>query len=442
MSLGFLLIGFSILFFNDSMRHPSFFTLIPVIGTCLIIHFSNRNSLVNKILTLKPVVGIGLISYSLYLWHYPLFAFARINGFLKDEIDNTALILIIIIILSILTFFFIERPARSKFNSFKFIFSIIFVGIILLFATNIFFIKKNGYKDRFPELIQNLLNDEKSWDLLVDQNSEKCFDKIDPCFFNTQQNKKIVLFGDSHAGSLSFNLKNRSELENYQFITIFNPCFNFKNLDFVNINNGKVHKYCNKKNWKIYEKYFKNLKKSVIIISGRFPLYLSNNYFDNLEGGVEKKGKNGIKSNYIWDANEISNLTKDFIDDLLKNENDVILVYPIPEVGFSVPEEIKKKYLGNNNFLKKQNMYLTTSYEVYKHRTKNAFKLFDNLVDSKIYRVYPHEVFCDTVIKNRCMTHDDKNSFYVDDDHLSVKGSEKVNNLIIKIIKKIDSKLN
>ena len=311
-----------------------------------------------------------------------------------------------------------------------------------MFVINIFFISKNGYKERFPELIQNLLNDEKSWTLLLDQNLEKCFDKIEPCIFNKQQNKKIVLFGDSHAGSLSFDLKNRSYLKNFQFITIFNACFNFKNLDFVNSLNGKIHKYCNKKNWKIYETFFQNLKNSTVIISGRFPLYLSNFYFDNLEGGVEKTGENGIKSDYKWNANEISNLTKDFIYDLLKNENKIILVYPIPEVGFLVPEEIKKKYLGNYNFLKNQNMYLTTSYEVYKHRTKNAFKLFDNLVDSKIYRVYPHEVFCDTVIKNRCMTHDDKNSFYVDDDHLSVKGSEKVNNLIIKIIKKIEGRPN
>ena len=61
------------------MFHPSFYTLSPIIGVCLIIWFSNKNELITKILSTKLFVGIGLISYSLYLWHYPIFAFLRMN---------------------------------------------------------------------------------------------------------------------------------------------------------------------------------------------------------------------------------------------------------------------------------------------------------------------------------------------------------------------------
>ena len=86
--IGLLLIGHSILFFNDKMFHPSFFTLSPIIGVCIIIWFSNKNELITKILSTKLFVGIGLISYSLYFWHYPIFAFARITEFVQGDILN------------------------------------------------------------------------------------------------------------------------------------------------------------------------------------------------------------------------------------------------------------------------------------------------------------------------------------------------------------------
>jgi peptidoglycan/LPS O-acetylase OafA/YrhL len=85
-TIGLILIGHSILFFNDEMFHPSFYTLSPIIGVCLIIWFSNKDELITKILSTKLFVGIGLISYSLYLWHYPIFAFVRISDIFSSHL--------------------------------------------------------------------------------------------------------------------------------------------------------------------------------------------------------------------------------------------------------------------------------------------------------------------------------------------------------------------
>ncbi len=71
-SIGLFLIGHSILFFNDKMFHLSFYTLSPIIGVCIIIWFSQKGEFITNILSSKLFVGIGLISYSLYLWHYPV----------------------------------------------------------------------------------------------------------------------------------------------------------------------------------------------------------------------------------------------------------------------------------------------------------------------------------------------------------------------------------
>ena len=87
--LGVLLIILSIIFYNDEVPHPSIFTLPVIIGTCMVIWFSSKNNLITKILSSKPFVGVGLISYSLYLWHYPIFSFS--------ELDTQALFQIVFI---------------------------------------------------------------------------------------------------------------------------------------------------------------------------------------------------------------------------------------------------------------------------------------------------------------------------------------------------------
>ena len=61
----------------------------------------------------------------------------------------------------------------------------------------------------------------------------------------------------------------------------------------------------------------------------------------------------------------------------------------------------------------------------------------DSIKSENIYRVYPHILFCDSIIKNRCATHDDKDIFYHDNNHLSQKGAEMAVNLVMEEINKI-----
>ena len=107
-TIGLLLIGQSILFFNNAMTHPSFYTLSPIIGVCLIIWFSHKDELITKILSTKLFVGIGLISYSLYLWHYPIFAFHRYT-FAQGSLYIEILIILSLFAISSISYFFIEK---------------------------------------------------------------------------------------------------------------------------------------------------------------------------------------------------------------------------------------------------------------------------------------------------------------------------------------------
>ena len=436
-SIGFLLIGCSILFFNDEMFHPSFYTLSPVVGVCLIIWFSNKNEIITKILSTKLFVGVGLISYSLYLWHYPIFAFARNTFFFDGTISKKLIVGVTIIILSIFSYYFIERPARNKNNKLKFIISLILISISVLVVLNFNIIQKNGYINRMPDMLQK--NYQQTWTLLKNSDNENCNDNTAGCKFNISSYKKVYIIGDSHMGSIAFDLKNRMIKNNYQFITfIISGCVYFPGFNLVETKIQKLQANCN-------DSYFQKLKQilsknenSIFIFGGRFPLYLSNYFFDNQEGVIE-----GNKWEYEYvSVGRYENIQKSFKDEIseLSKNNKIILIYPIPEVGRDPFKVFYNQWMKQKSSKKFKFENVTTSYEVYKNRTRLSFDLLDSIDGENIYRVYPHSLFCDTTIKNRCITRDNKNIFYRDDDHPSLKGSEMINDLIIKEIEKIELK--
>ncbi len=426
-SVGFLLIAHSFIFFNDKIFHPSFYTLSPIIGVCLLIWFSHKDELITKILSTKLFVGTGLISYSLYLWHYPIFAFARIVEFTQGDIFKKLLIGMIILSLSILSYFLIERPARNKKYKFTFIFSCLFLFLFSLIILNSVIISKDGYKNRLPEILD--VEDQKV---------------LSSTIFNSSSHKKIFIVGDSHMKYLAFNLKERVVEKNFSFITsIADACIYFPSFDLVDKKTNKSMPDCNQNYLSEVEKTLKEQKNSIIIFGGRFPLFLTNHFFNNQEGGIEGSE---ISLEYVSTGSfeTIQSSFKKSVDELSK-KNKIILVYPIPEVGWDVPtklfNELPKKINELKEYLVPKN-YITTSYQVYRERTKSSFELLDSIKGDNIYRVYPHTIYCDTLIKDRCVTHDDKNIFYFDNNHPSSKGAEMINELIMKEIEMIEAKFN
>ena len=85
---------------------------------------------------------------------------------------------------------------------------------------------------------------------------------------------------------------------------------------------------------------------------------------------------------------------------------------------------------------------LSGSYEVFKKRNKLVFETLDSIKNENIYRIYPHKLFCDKQLENRCVSNDKNNIFYYDDDHLSIQGSKLVVDEIMNEIKKIELKSN
>ena len=159
-----------------------------------------------------------------------------------------------------------------------------------------------------------------------------------------------------------------------------------------------------------------------------------------MEGGVEgQEWESNFKNKGRYQ--NIENAFKKSVEKISKH-NHIILVYPIPEVGVDVPRKIYKRWLAKEYNLNNKNALenITTSFEVYQSRTKSSFELLDSIQNDNIHRVYPHKLFCNTLEKGRCVTHDKKNKFYCDSNHPSLFGAEMINNLIINQINIIENK--
>lgn len=113
-SLGLAGILAAVIFFDEATPFPSVYALLPVVGSALIILFSGSGTFTHKLLSLKPFVWVGLISYSAYLWHQPLLAFARIQDVTSSPPLSLMLgLLLLSLCLAYLSWRYVEQPFRS-----------------------------------------------------------------------------------------------------------------------------------------------------------------------------------------------------------------------------------------------------------------------------------------------------------------------------------------
>ncbi len=115
-TVGLLMIVLPIYFYEGELNHPPLLNLIPVAGTMLIIRFSGiSGEPTTRLLTSKPFVGLGLVSYSFYLWHQPLFALARIDDYiyaLPQEDLGILTYMGLALLLAVFSYFLVEKPFR------------------------------------------------------------------------------------------------------------------------------------------------------------------------------------------------------------------------------------------------------------------------------------------------------------------------------------------
>lgn len=116
---GLALVVGSLLFLNERLPFPSMYTAVPILGTALVLLYGRAETQVAKILSVRFLVALGLISYSAYLWHQPVFSFARTEGLTWSEPGQALMLMGVTFSLAYMTWRCVESPFRHGGNQFQ-----------------------------------------------------------------------------------------------------------------------------------------------------------------------------------------------------------------------------------------------------------------------------------------------------------------------------------
>ena len=391
-TLGLAAIIFSIFFYDETTPFPSVYALVPVLGVVLLVLYADKETIVAKLLGTKGFVGIGLISYSAYLWHQPLFAFSRIRLL---EHPSQLLMLALSFLSIILAYFswrFIEKPFRnrSNFNNNK-IFIYSSFGLIVFASFGLFGHKENGIFQRFDVESQALLATVQSNPLRPKCHFPKENDSLNrhACtyFFD---DASIAVLGNSHGTELAYALAKELEQTSKGVLhhTMSKCKHNYQKM-------GEEQTVCYRWHEKVLESLAIDDSIQNVVIS-----YRNDTYIDN-----EIYRKSLVK----------------IIERLLDANKGVILVLQAPLAGKHI-----NKYLRYSLHNKASNVkgITKTDWEIlYK-----PYRLLIEELPKSVIVVNPADFLCDDtgcdVIRNN-------QALYVDDDHLSILGARVIARYII-----------
>jgi peptidoglycan/LPS O-acetylase OafA/YrhL len=397
--IGLAAIIFAIFTFDKNTPFPSVYALVPVVGTALIILFGRQGTLVANLLSMRAFVGIGLISYSAYLWHQPLFAFARLRSLTEPSNTLMAVLAVAALLLAWVTWRWVEQPFRKRTNLVLVTQRSVFaasgaVGAVFV-ALGLAGHVGNGFGWRssgiatFDErvMVNHGLHTDCEGAL---GDSRNCFTSITP---------NVLLWGDSYAMHLAQGIIASEDNVALQQHTMSN-CSPVLGIATVNARHREDWaQKCIAFNEQVMGWLRQQQSVDLVILSSSFSQLLGDSVM--LDNGELK-----LDSSIRFIADKIRNTARE----IRKTEARVVVVSPTPSSGWNNGQcLIRSVYYGMNE----------ASCDFALDTDKKSFALLRSAADN-VAVYWLHEDFCEN---ETCDVLKDNNFIYRDIGHLSKEGS-------------------
>lgn len=406
--VGLIFVILSILFINETYVFPSYIALLPVVGAGIIILSGsiNRRTLIYRLLSLKVFVGIGLISYSLYLWHWPILAFWHYE-FPLQQINLLAGITVIIItlLLSIISYYLLETTIRhSKIGILKTFIILQIIPVLVLCFGREYIMKNNGFYERLDGTMQTTKK------FSIENNLKVYKDGYYIGGAALTSPPKILLVGDSHAARYTpfwnylglkwgFNIVFMSYKGCHALISRSGGDQSIEN----NVNSDGCRKLIHD-----FTKDYMNY--DVIVMAGRWGNDLSD------ESSIISGQKFSLINGDTYESDY-----ERTIHELTSNGKKIIIMGDSPnDRNSSIDAYYRHKFLARYDFFQSASSNSILSFDFYdNHVANNIMKNFA----SKYQNVYYFDFNEDVLSHIKSFPFINGNLLYIDFNHLSEDGS-------------------
>lgn len=408
--LSLFLILFSMFFIDSNKASLTLYTMIPVLGTCGVILFTNKDELIGKIISLKPFVLLGLMSYSIYLWHQPVFVIFR---YLKHDyirLEQFVLLFFIISIMSFLSYHFVENKFRKRSGNF------VLASFLLVVGLSTFFISKNLKQ---PEIIPEEARVFAGY--FVSQNGKTCHSLIttgEYCYFKSDSKLKervIVTLGDSHNGMYAKAVREFTENNQYSWI---------------DLSAGGSYPFDNF--WPKSEPLYDHYTSTVAHIQSALRGVLSN--FDDVTV-IYSQYMDGqlhfLETDNVTLNEKMKKIGED-LQNLQSKVNRLVLIYQHPVMKENVLDLVQRDISKSLTVLERKEYYESSevkiAYSDFQSESKESYQVLDSVEGDNVIRIYPEDVLCDKSYCYGKMKYKDMDMY--DTTHLSPLGADQVFKLI------------
>jgi peptidoglycan/LPS O-acetylase OafA/YrhL len=436
--LGMILVAYSFFMFSEETLFPSYNALIPCVGAVLIIYSGNKSKFIGRLLRNNTIVGIGLISYSLYLVHWPIIVFWKYYTFEQLSLHQSISILIVSMIVATIMYKYVEQPFRFKRDSLILNNSVATSGIIALFlcsimvaiSANIWVNKGWSWRVESNAASSDLMPPNKVIQRKITKLDKKTEWTHASIIGNDKNSRtRVLVLGDSHAGHLrggALYLSNKYNIS-FTFFT-FTGCPPVFGTYKVYGAPGAIQKESMKQikcreQTKIWEEYVRVNKFDYVILSSRWNwLFEPRKYYDT----KQRRDLLVDKSNPKFSVNESKKSFLHFIDYTIKiiqtSGAQAIIFGQVPHSGKDLEgcDNIPKILISENSINRRCNhvprMFVLQRSEFSNTTIKNITSKNNALA------VIPTDFFCKENTEY-CQIYYKGTRLKNDDDHINMYGS-------------------